>query len=321
MTARSVCVLGGSGFVGTQLCAALAQDGWRITVPTRNPALAARRLGMIPSLRLAGADVHDPAQLARLLDRQQAVINLVGILNESGRDGSGFRRVHTELARKIVAACRRARVDRLLQTSALNADADAGASHYLKSKGAAERVIREESGPDLHWTIFRPSVIFGPGDDFVNRFAGLLRMIPLALPLARPGAKFAPVWVEDVVAAMLRALADDATAGECYQLCGPNRFTLREIVCLVRDELGLSRAVIGLPDWAARLQAGICDFVPGKPFSTDNFRSLSVDSVCSVNGLARLGIRPQPLAAILPRYLGNQGVAGRYSRYRQSASR
>jgi NADH dehydrogenase len=320
MAARSVCVLGGSGFVGTQLCAALAREGWRITVPTRNPARA-QHLAMLPSLRLIGADVHDPGQLDIVCDRQQAVINLVGILNESGRDGSGFRRAHADLAGKLVSACRRMRVSRLLQMSALNADADHGASHYLKSKGIAERIIREESDPDLHWTIFQPSVIFGPGDDFVNRFAGLLRMIPAGLPLARPGARFAPVWVEDVVAALLRALNDDATAGEIYQLCGPDRHTLREIVCLVRDELGLSRAVIGLPDWAARAQAAVCDFVPGKPFSTDNYRSLLVDSVCSSNGLARLGIHPQSLTAILPRYLGNQGIAGRYSRYRQNANR
>ena len=320
MAPRSVCVLGGSGFVGTRLCATLAREGWSITVPTRNP-VGARHLAMIPSLRVIGADVHDPKQLAAVCSRQQAVINLVGILNESGRDGSGFRRAHTELAGKLVSACRRLRVDRLLQMSALNADADRGASHYLKSKGMAERLIRQESDPDLRWTIFQPSVIFGPGDDFVNRFAGLLRMIPCALPLARPGARFAPVWVEDVVAAILRALADDATAGECFQLCGPDRFTLREIVSMVRDALGLRRVVIGLPDWAARLQAAVCDFVPGKPFSTDNYRSLTVDSVCSVNGFARLGIRPQPLSAILPRYLGDQGSARRKARLRQRVSR
>jgi NADH dehydrogenase len=302
MSARSICVLGGSGFVGSHLAAALARDGWRITVPTRDPARV-RHLAPIPSLRLVAADVHDPAALASLTTGQQAVVNLVGILNERGRNGSGFARAHTDLARRLVEACRKQRVDRLVHMSALNADADRGSSHYLRTKGRAERIIREESGPDLRWTIFQPSVIFGPNDDFANRFARLLRAIPLGLPLARPGARFAPVWIGDVVAAILRALADDATAGESYELCGPERFTLREIVCRVRDELGLTRAIVGIPDFAARLQAAVCDFVPGKPFSTDNYRSLLVDSVCKVNGLARLGIQPQPFSVILPKYL------------------
>jgi uncharacterized protein YbjT (DUF2867 family) len=302
MAARSICVLGGSGFVGTHLCAALARDGWRITVPTRNPARAGH-LAPIPSLKLVAADIHDGAQLASLVAGRQAVVNLVGILNERGRSGAGFMRVHADLVRKVVEACRRARVDRLLHVSALNADDDGGRSHYLRSKGRGERILREECGPDLAWTVFRPSLIFGPRDDFVNRFARLLRAIPLALPLARPNARFAPVWVGDVVAAMLHALADAGTAGEAYELCGPERFTLREIVCRVRDRLGLARAVIGIPDFAARLQAAVFDFVPGKPFSTDNYRSLLVDGVCRVNGLARLGIRPQPLAAILPKTL------------------
>jgi NADH dehydrogenase len=302
MAARSICVLGGSGFVGTHLCAALARDGWRITVPTRDP-VRSRHLAPIPSLKLVAADIHDPAELAALCSRQQAAVNLVGILNERGRSGAGFTRVHVDLVRKLVEACRKARVDRLLHVSALNADAESGASHYLRSKGRGERVIREESGTDLRWTIFQPSVIFGPRDDFVNRFARLLRAIPLGLPLARPGARFAPVWVGDVVAAMLRALADEGTAGECYELCGPERLALADIVRRIRDRLGVARAVVGIPDFAARLQAAVCDFVPGKPFSTDNYKSLLVDSVCKVNGLARLGIQPQPLDAILPKYL------------------
>jgi uncharacterized protein YbjT (DUF2867 family) len=302
MAARSICVLGGSGFVGTHLCAALARDGWRIAVPTRDP-VRAQHLAPIPSLSLVAADIHDPNQLGALLAGQQTVVNLVGILNEKGRSGVGFTRVHVELLRKLVEACRRNRVDRLLHVSALNADADNGASHYLRSKGRGERVLRDESGPDLRWTIFRPSVIFGPRDDFVNRFARLLRAIPLGLPLARPGARFAPVWIGDVIAAMQRTLADEHTAGECYELCGPELMSLAEIVRRIRDRLGLARAVVGVPDIAARLQAAICEFIPGKPFSTDNYRSLLVDSVCKVNGLARLGIRPQPLDAILPTYL------------------
>jgi NADH dehydrogenase len=303
MARRSVCVLGGSGFVGTQLCAALARQDWLITVPTRNP-VAARHLSVLPPLAVVAADVHDEDRLAMLCAGQDAVVNLIGILNERGRDGSGFERAHVALARTLVAACRRQRVPRLLQMSALNADADNGPSHYLRSKGRAERVVRDECGADLQWTIFRPSVIFGPRDDFANRFARLLKAIPLAFPLARPGARFAPVWIEDVVAAFMRALADDATAGECYELAGPEILTLREIVAMVRDRLGLRRAIIGLPDFAARAQAAVCDFVPGKPFSTDNYRSLLVDSVARSDGFARLGIRPQPFSAILPRYPG-----------------
>jgi NADH dehydrogenase len=302
MTSRSACVFGGSGFVGTHLCAALARDGWSIVVPTRDPARA-RHLWPIPSLKLVAADVHNAAALGRLVAGRTAVVNLVGILNERGRSGAGFGRVHVDFVRSLVEACRRGRVERLVHLSALNADADQGPSHYLRSKGRGERIVRDECGDDLAWTILQPSVIFGPGDDFVNRFARLLRAIPLALPLARPDARFAPVWVGDVVAAVRRALDDDGVVLETYELCGPERLSLREIVCRVRDRLHLARAVIGIPDFAARLQAAVCDFVPGKPFSTDNYRSLLVDSVCRVNGLARLGIQPQPLDAVLPTYL------------------
>ncbi|TAK54639.1 MAG: complex I NDUFA9 subunit family protein [Gammaproteobacteria bacterium] len=320
MTARTVCVLGGSGFVGTRFCAALAAGGWQVTVPSRKP-MQAPQLAVLPTVRVVAADLRAPGRLEALFSGQQAVVNLIGILNEGGRDGSGFREIHAGLARRVVAACRAAKVGRLLQMSALRADADHGPSHYLRSKGMAERIIREESGPDLGWTIFQPSVIFGADDSFLNRFAGLLQLVPLGLPLARPGARFAPVWVDDVVAALVRTLPDDATAGESYQLCGPEQYTLIELVRRVRDELGLHRAIVGLPDWAARLQAAICDFVPGKPFSTDNYRSLTVDSVCSSNGFARLGIRPQPLSTLLPRLLGPARPELRLARYRKRAGR
>ncbi|MBM5812046.1 MAG: NAD-dependent epimerase/dehydratase family protein [Gammaproteobacteria bacterium] len=204
MAARSVCVFGGSGFVGSRLCAALAARDWQVTVPSRHPGRAPQ-LAVLPAVRVVGADLRDPQQIAALCAGQYAVINLIGILNERGRDGSGFRAVHAELTQRIVVASRRARVERLLYVSALRADADHGASQYLRSKGLAERHVREESGPDLGWTILQPAVIFGAGDGFVNRFADLLRRLPLGLPLARPQARLAPVWVDDVVAALLRA--------------------------------------------------------------------------------------------------------------------
>ena len=320
MAARNVCVLGGSGFVGTHLCSALVRAGHLVTVLTRDPERA-KHLRVLPAAHVVRCNVHDDEQLAGSLRDHDAVINLVGILNETGRDGSGFLQAHTELARKVVKACRRAHVRRLLQMSGLNADAEHGPSHYLTSKGKAERIVREAGGPDFLCTIFQPSVIFGSGDSFINRFAGLLRVMPLCLPLAKPGARLSPVWIEDVVAAMLKCLEDDATAGQTYQLCGPQVFTLREIVCFVRDELGLRRAVIGLPDAVSRLQAAVMDFVPGKPFSTDNYLSLTRDSVCSVDGFGRLGLRPHGMRTIVPRYLGLEGGRSQFAAYRRSARR
>jgi uncharacterized protein YbjT (DUF2867 family) len=320
MHSRNICLLGGSGFVGTHLCAGLARSGHRITVLTRSVERA-KHLRVLPAVRLAACNVHDEEQLAAAMSGHDTVINLVGILNESGRNGAGFRQAHSDLARKVVTACHSQRIDRLLHMSGLHADADRGPSHYLRSKGEAERIVREESGPDLQWTIFQPSVIFGSGDSFINRFAELLRLIPLWMPLAKPNSRLAPVWIEDVVAAMQMALADDDTSGESYQLCGPEVFTLREIVCFIRDELHLRRAIVGLPDPVSRLQAAIMDFVPGKPFSTDNYRSLSVDSVCTVNGFARLGIQPHAMQAIVPRYLGLEGGRSRYALFRRRARR
>jgi uncharacterized protein YbjT (DUF2867 family) len=320
MRSRSICILGGSGYVGTHLCAALAREGYRVTVLTRSVERA-KHLRVLPSVRLVACNVHDVEQLAAGMSGHDAVINLVGILNESGRSGAGFRQAHSELARKVVASCLRNRIDRLLHMSGLHADADRGPSHYLRSKGLAERIVREEGGPDFKWTIFQPSVIFGSGDSFINRFAALLQTIPFWMPLAKPASRLAPVWIEDVVAAMLISLSDDDTVGESYQLCGPEIFTLQEIVCYLRDELRLRRAIVGLPDILSRLQAAIMDFVPGKPFSTDNYRSLSVDSVCTVSGFARLGIEPHAMRAIVPRYLGLEGGRSRYALFRRRARR
>jgi len=320
MRSRRVCLVGGYGFVGSHLCAALARDGHRATVLAPRPERA-RHLRVMPAIQVVPCDVHDVPQLVRAFRGHDAVVNLAGIYNERGRNGAGFRRAHGDLARKVLVACREAGVDRLLHMSGLKADADHGPSHYLRSKGEAERIVREEAGPDLKWTIFQPSVIFGDGDTFMNKLAGLLRRVPVALPLARPRARLAPVWVEDVVAAMLRALEDEDTAGECYELCGPEAFTLRQLVMLLRDELGLRKAVFGLPDPLARLQAALMDFIPGKPFSTDNYRSLGVDSTCSSNGFARLGLRPHSLRAVLPRYLGTGLDRHGYDRFRRHARR
>jgi NADH dehydrogenase len=315
MRSLSISVLGGTGFVGSHLVSRLIRDGHRVRVLTRNRDHH-RELLVLPGLELLDADVHDPSVLAEAVRGCDAVINLVGILNERGRGGAGFTRVHAELARKVVGACRSGGVGRLLQMSSLRA-AENAPSHYLRSKGVAERVVREESGP-VAWTLFEPSVIFGPGDGFMNKFATLLRLFPV-VPLARSGTRFAPVFVGDVVEAMARALEDHTTHGATLQLCGPEVMTLAEVVRYVATVLGRRRVVVGLPDALGWLQALLLDFVPGKPLSLDNFRSLELDSVCSDNGFARLGITPTSLRAVVPEYLGARQRDRQLARYRRAA--
>jgi len=297
----TVCVLGGTGFVGRTLAAQLTRAGYGVRIPTRNRQRA-RKLLVLPGLELIQADIHDADQLAALVSGCDAAINLVGILNEHGHDGSGFEHAHVALAEKLMTACRKTGVKRLLQMSALKANAERGPSHYLRTKGAAEQVIAGRAGDTIRYTIFRPSVIFGPEDSFTNRFAHLLRLSPV-LPLAQLNARFAPVYVGDVAEAFVRALPDSESFGRTYELCGPDIFTLEEILRFLSRELGLSRAILKLPRPLGRLQAFIGEFLPGKPFSRDNFRSLTVASVCRDNGFAAFGIRPRRMQPIVHSYI------------------
>jgi len=300
MRRLSVCILGGTGFVGTRLVAHLIKEGHRVTVLSRDREQH-KHLLVLPGLSLDNCDVYDEPELSERFRGNEVVVNLVGILNERGFGGRGFRRAHTELTRSVLQAARSAGVTRLLQISALKASPDAP-SYYLKSKGEAEKLIRESSG--LDWTIFQPSVMFGPGDSFLNRFAGLLGSVPFVFPLARAEARFQPVYVDDVIEAMLRAMYGGLTSRQTYQLGGPQVYTLREIVSLVAKITGHPRLIIGLPDVLARLQGLVMDWVPGRPFSSDNYRSLTVDSVCSENGFAALKVEPHSMVAIAMQYLG-----------------
>ncbi len=315
MTALRICVLGGTGFVGHALVKRLAADGHAVTVLSRNLALHPDRL-LPPGVVVRETDVYDPDGLQAQFTGMDAVINLVGILNEAGDSGRGFRRAHVELTQFVVSACRQARVPRLLHMSSLNAGR--GRSHYLKSRGDAEAVVKASG---MAWTIFEPSVIFGIDDGLFARFGRLLKLAPV-LPLACASAKFAPVFVGDVVEAFRRALHDRSAIGEVFELYGPEVFSLADIVRMTARQLGLRRWVLPLPDVLGRLQALACDFIPGKPFSSDNFRSLQVDSVGGIDGLHRLGIAPTPVAQVLPDILGDAGdKQSRYARFRAHRGR
>ena len=298
MTPLRIVVLGGSGFVGRHLLARLLRDRHRVTLLSRNLASHAERL-LPPGVELRQLDVYDPDALRGAFTGADAVINLVGILNESGDSGRGFRRAHVELAKLVIAACQLAGVKRLLQMSSLNAGR--GSSHYLKSRGEAEAAVTSSG---LDWTLFQPSVIFGPGDGLFARFGALLEQAPV-LPLACANAKFAPVYVGDVVEAMARSLHDPGAIGEVYELYGPEVFSLREVVAMASRQLGRKRLVLPLPEPFGRLQGFACDFVPGKPFSSDNWRSLQTDSVGGIDGLHRLGIQATRVAQVLPDILGH----------------
>ncbi len=311
MTSQRIVVLGGTGFVGRHLVRRLVADGHAVTVLSRNSGIHHEEV-FPPEVTLRDCNVYDTAALTRALQGADAAINLAGILNERGDSGKGFRRVFVELTDALIAACHQAGVRRLLQMSALNAGR--GRSHYLKARGEAEAHVKASG---LDWTIFQPSVIFGEGDGLFCRFAGLLRWMPV-LPIARGGAKFAPVFVGDVAEAFRRALADRRTIGQVYELYGPDVFTLAEIVRMTARTLGLKRLVIPLPDALGRLQAEVGEWLPGKPISRDNFRSLLTDSVGGIDGLHRLGIVPARVADWLPRILGVEDTRQRrLDRYRR----
>ena len=302
--------IGGSGFLGHHAARGFARAGHSNVVLTRQPA----QLGefrLVPGVTVAKADVYDRAQLEAHLEHADVAVSMAGILNESGRDGSGFRRVHRDLVETLIEACKAAGVTRLLHVSALGAGA--GESHYQQSKGEAEALLRN-SGLDV--TIFQPSVIFGRGDSFFNRFAQLLRIAPV-MPLACPNSRLQPVWARNVADAMALSLEREDAIGATWQLGGPQVYTLRELVQWTAETLGLKRAIIGLPDGVSRLQASLMDFVPGKPFSTDNYKSLQVDNVTTDNALPRLGIRPASIDAVVPEYLVKSSRQRRLSRARR----
>lgn len=317
MEINTVAILGGSGFVGKNVCEALAAKGYRLRIATRDRERAKRQLILLPTAEVERVDVHDPQALARLVRGAEAVINLVGVLHD-GRGAASFRTAHVELARKVVAACREAGTRRLLHMSALGASRD-GPSAYLRSKAEAEGIVRDSG---LAWTVFRPSVIFGRGDGFINLFARALRMFPV-MPLPCPDARFQPVYVEDVADAFARSLPRFDSAGKAYDLCGPRAYAHRELVDYVGAVTGRTRPVLGLSDAASYAQAFSMELPPfrqifaalGMLMTRDNYHSLKAGSVCSGAGFP-FGIAPTALEAVAPSWLGNRTPRARYGRFR-----
>ncbi len=318
MLHQTIAVFGGTGFVGRHLIGRLAAQGRKVKVFTRRRERH-RALLVLPGVSLVEGDIYDEAFLRRALYDCDAVINLVGILNEKGDDGAGFRHAHVALPRRITNACSALGIERLLHMSALNADPVNGTSHYLRSKGEGESLVHKAEG--LKVTSFRPSVIFGADDSFFNRFAALLRMTPLLFPLACPNARFAPVYVGDLVELMAQSLDDPESFGQRYDICGPYSYTLYQLVRYTARQVGVRRLIVPLGDTLSRLQAFTLQWLPGKPFSMDNYRSLQRDSICGAGFPSHFGIEPTPLEAVVPCFLRGECSRAHYDHYRAQARR
>ncbi len=314
MTTPRICLIGGSGFVGCHLAARLDKAGYAVRVLTRRRE-AHRELLVLPNLTLVECNIFDDDALRAQLRGMDVVVNLVGILNERRR--GDFQRVHVTLSQHIIDTCQAVGVNRLLHMSALKADAQHGPSQYLRSKGEAE--IAALAATDIHVTAFRPSVIFGPDDQFFNRFAQLLALSPGLFPLACANARFAPVYVEDVAEAFVRAINNAATFGQSYELCGPSPYSLRELVEYIAKLSGHQRRIISLGDRLSWWQGLVMERLPGTPFSRDNFLSTRVNSLCKSSFPAVFDIKPASIEAIVPGYLGARDLNARYGMLRKKA--
>jgi NADH dehydrogenase len=277
MNHDKVLLLGGSGFIGRRLAFTLANRGCTVTIPCRRPHRN-KSLLVHPNIRVIEADVFDSARLDSLCEGQQAMINLIGILHQRKRND--FRRVHVDFIKTLVSACTRSDIKRLLHLSALGADQATGSSQYLRSKGEGENLLHTFGQKDLHVTSFQPSVVFGKNDHFINRFANILKLCPGVLPLACPQSRFAPVYIGDLVEKIADAVDDKATYGQRYSVCGPEQFTLQQILELLIKAMGLSCRIMPLGNGLSKFQAMILQYLPGKLFTLDNYRSLQTPSIC-----------------------------------------
>lgn len=300
-----ICILGGTGFVGRALASQLTAAGHRVCILTAHRERN-RDLLVNPCLNLMPADVYDAGELATRFRGMDAVVNLIGILNQSRGEDRTFQRVHVELPGTVADAVAGCGVPRLLHMSACGAD-PAGPSEYLQTKGRAEILLREHAAANPYeLTIFRPSVIFGRADSFTNRFADLLLSIPAVFPLACPNSRLQPVYVQDVAKCFAGAIENKNTFGQQYDLCGPDVFTLYEIVDFIAHALEIKRKVLKLTDWQSKMQAAVLQWFPGKPFTPDNLASLQVDSVSDQPFPDVFGLTPHSLKDIAAGYLSRQ---------------
>jgi NADH dehydrogenase len=315
MQLRKICVLGGSGFVGSSIVAKLDQAGYAVTVLTRRRD-SAKHLSLLPNVTVVECNVMDDQALAAALTGADAVVNLIGILHQSGR--TSFDAMHHQLPARLAKICDTSGIKRLLHMSSLQADKSAP-SEYLRSKAAGEAALLVFA-QKLNITIFRPSIIFGRGDSFINLFATLIKFLPVVL-LAKPNAKFQPVWVEDVASCFVASIQNTQTYGQVYELAGPRVYSFRQLVQQVMTTLGVKRPIIGLSNMLSYTQAFMMELLPVKLMSRDNVRSMEVDSISQQPFPAIFDVVPASLEAVIPEYLVDSTLRGKYDSFRSVAAR
>ncbi|HET6159558.1 MAG TPA: complex I NDUFA9 subunit family protein [Dongiaceae bacterium] len=312
MAQRLATVFGGSGFIGRYVVTNLTHKGWLVRVAVRRPdeALFLKTAGAIGQVTPIPANVRDRASVARAIQGADAVVNLVGILHEGGRQR--FQAVQAEGARTIAEEAARAGARHLVHISAIGADAQSRSS-YARTKAEGEAAVRQ-AFPKA--TILRPSIVFGPEDSFFNRFAKMAQLSP-ALPLIGGGrTRFQPVYVGDVAAAVIKAIETPAAAGQTYELAGPKVYTFADLMRLLLAEIGRRRALVPLPFPIASLMGSVAQCLPNPQLTADQVRLLKRDNVPSAGsaGLTDLGITPTAVEAIIPTYLDRYRARGYYHR-------
>jgi NADH dehydrogenase len=314
---KRITILGGTGFLGHALATSLTRQGYQLRIPTRHRE-AHRDLLVLPGVELVQTDPYDKNVLKDALQGSDAVINMIGILFETRSVKHKFLQTQVELTQSALRLCEELGVNRFIHISALKAHAQDAPSEYLKSKGMAESLVSKSS---INSTIFRPSVMFGEHDSFVNRFAKLLRLPGPWFFLPVPNARFAPVHVGDVVKAISISLKDRSTFNKRYSCCGPKIYSMREIISLISKTLGIKKKIIGLGPLLSRMMARLLGILPGKPFTMDNYHSLQVNNICEDNDLVKLGINPVRLDSMISSCLTPRDNNTVHSRLRRIAGR
>src|SRR5689334_1405577 len=309
---RLATVFGGSGFIGRYVVQDLARDDWLVRAAVRRPdeALFLKTSGVVGQITPVAANVRDRPSVARAIAGADAVINLVGILHQSGRQR--FQAVHVEGARMIAEEAARADVKRLVHVSAIGADPNSD-SAYARTKGEGEAAVRLAFPGAI---ILRPSIVFGPEDGFFNRFAQMAMLSP-ALPLIGGGkTRFQPIYVGDVAEAAVRAIENREAQGRTYELAGPRAYSFAELMRLMLNEIGRRRMLVPLPFPIASLMGAVLQCLPNPQLTADQVRLLKRDNVPSAGsaGLTDLGLTPTAVETIIPTYLDRYRARGYYHR-------